>query len=144
VVELDHEAFVIADIPGLIEGASAGTGLGDRFLGHVERCAVLIHLVDATADDVVANYRTVREELVAYDHGLAAKPELLALSKIDALTADEVDARAAALEAAGVPRVFRLSSIVKTGLPALLRAAKQEVDRARSAPVAEPARESAS
>jgi len=143
VVEMDHEAFVVADIPGLIEGASEGTGLGDRFLGHVERCAVLIHLVDATADDVVANYRTVREELDAYGHGLAAKPELVALSKIDALTADAVDLRAAALEAAGVPRVFRLSSIVRTGLPALLRAAKRAVDRARAAPVAAPARESA-
>jgi len=144
VVEMDHEAVVIADIPGLIEGASAGTGLGDRFLGHVERCAVLIHLVDATAEDVVATYRTVREELVAYGHGLADKPELVALSKIDALTADEVEARAAALAAAGVARVFRLSSIVKTGLPALLRAAKQEVDRARAERVTEPARESAS
>jgi len=144
VVEMDHEAVVIADIPGLIEGASAGTGLGDRFLGHVERCAVLIHLVDATAEDVVATYRTVREELVAYGHGLADKPELVALSKIDALTSDEVEARAAALAAAGVARVFRLSSIVKTGLPALLRAAEQEVDRARAERVTEPARESAS
>jgi GTP-binding protein len=146
VVELDHEAFVIADIPGLIEGASEGTGLGDRFLGHVERCAVLIHLVDATADDVVGAYRTVREELAAYGHGLAGKPELVALSKIDALTSDEVDARAMALEAAGVARVFRLSSIVKTGLPALLRAAKQAVDRARAttaATAAETAREPA-
>jgi GTP-binding protein len=139
VVELDHEAFVIADIPGLIEGASEGTGLGDRFLGHVERCAVLIHLVDATGDDVAAAYRTVRDELAAYGHGLAAKPELVALSKIDALTADEVDAGAAALEAAGVPRVFRLSSLIRTGLPALLRAAAQQVERARASAVAEPA-----
>ncbi|MFP4126224.1 MAG: GTPase ObgE, partial [Alphaproteobacteria bacterium] len=123
VVEMDHEALVLADIPGLIAGASTGTGLGDRFLGHVERCAVLIHLVDATADDVVANYRTVREELQAYGHGLAAKPELVALSKIDALTADAVDRRATALEAAGVARVFRLSAIARTGLAALLRAA---------------------
>jgi GTP-binding protein len=143
VVEMDHEAVVVADIPGLIEGASEGTGLGDRFLGHVERCAVLIHLVDAGGDDVVGTYRTVRDELVAYGHGLAGKPELVALSKIDALTPDEVDARAAALEAAGVPRVFRLSSLVRTGLPALLRAAKQEVDRARAGAVAEPAPESA-
>ena len=142
VVERDHEAFVVADIPGLIEGASAGSGLGDRFLGHVERCAVLVHLVDATADDVVAAYRTVREELAAYGHGLADKPELVALSKIDALGDDEVDARAGALEAAGVARVFRLSAIVRTGLPALLRAAKREVERARAARVTRPARES--
>ena len=142
VVEMDHDALVLADIPGLIEGASEGTGLGDRFLGHVERCAVLIHLVDATAADVVADYRTVRDELAAYGHGLAAKPELVALSKIDALGDDEVDARAAALAAAGVARVFRLSSIVKTGLPALLRAARHEVDRARAARATEPAPES--
>jgi len=139
VVEMDHEAFVIADIPGLIEGASEGAGLGDRFLGHVERCAVLIHLVDATADDVAETYHTVREELAAYGYGLADKPELVALSKIDALGDDEVDSRAETLAAAGVPRVFRLSSIVKTGLPALLRAAKQEVDRARAERVKEPA-----
>ncbi len=132
VVEMDHDAFVLADVPGLIEGASEGVGLGDRFLGHVERCAVLIHLVDATADDVVAAYRTVRDELVAYGHGLADKPELVALSKIDALTAEAADARAAALEAAGVAQIFRLSSLVRTGLPALLRAAKHAVDHARA------------
>jgi len=133
VVALDHDAFVIADIPGLIEGASEGTGLGDRFLGHVERCAVLIHLVDATADDPVAGYRTVRRELEAYGQGLADKPELVALSKIDALAGSDVDDRVTALEAAGVPRVFRLSSLVRTGLPALLRTAKRAVDDARAA-----------
>jgi len=137
VVEMDHDAFVMADIPGLIEGASEGTGLGDRFLGHVERCAGLIHLVDATGEDVAATYRTVRDELAAYGQGLADKPELVALSKIDALDAAEVDARVGALEAAGVARVFRLSSLVKTGLPALLRAARHEVDRARSSRGAE-------
>jgi GTP-binding protein len=146
VVELEHEAMVLADIPGLIAGASEGSGLGDRFLGHIERCAVLIHLVDATAataDDVAVAYRTVRDELRAYGHGLADKPELVALSKIDALGADELDARAAALEAAGVARVFRLSSVVRTGLPALLRAAKRAVDRARAAGAPAPTPEAA-
>ena len=146
VVEFEHEAMVLADIPGLIAGASEGSGLGDRFLGHIERCAVLIHLVDATAataDDVAGAYRTVRDELCAYGHGLADKPELVALSKIDALGANELDARAAALEAAGAPRVFRLSSVVRTGLPALLRAAKRAVDRARAEGAAAPTEEAA-
>lgn len=138
-VEMDHDAFVIADIPGLIEGASEGTGLGDRFLGHVERCAVLIHLVDATQEDTVAAYRTVRQELEAYGHGLMDKPELLALSKIDALDEETIDARAAALEEAAGGPVYRLSSVVKTGLPALLRAAKKEVDAARAKRAAEAA-----
>src|SRR5512143_1621725 len=89
VVDLSSgERFVLADIPGLIEGASEGAGLGTRFLGHVERTAVLIHLVDATQDDVAETYRTVRQELAAYGEGLADKPEILALNKIDALDAD--------------------------------------------------------
>ena len=130
-VTVDDDVFVIADIPGLIEGAHQGTGLGDRFLGHVERCAVLIHLVDGTGD-VAAAYRTVRGELEAYGHGLADKPELVCLSKLDALTPEAADAAATALaEAAGKP-VYRLSSVVKTGLPAVLRAAKKEVDAARA------------
>lgn len=77
--------LVIADIPGLIEGAHEGAGLGDRFLGHVERCAVLFHLVDGTAPDIAADYATVRREIEAYGHGLAAKPALVALNKCDAL-----------------------------------------------------------
>ncbi|TVQ36685.1 MAG: GTPase ObgE [Geminicoccaceae bacterium] len=134
-VELDDDVFVIADIPGLIEGAHEGTGLGDRFLGHVERCAVLIHLVDGTGD-VATAYRTVRHELEAYGHGLAEKPELVCLSKLDALSDAAADAAADALgQAAGKP-VFRLSSVVKTGLPAVLRAAKKEVDAARARRVA--------
>ena len=77
--------FVIADIPGLIEGAHEGAGLGDRFLGHVERCRVLLHLVDGTGDDPAEAYRVIREELAAYGHGLDDKPEVVALSKADAL-----------------------------------------------------------
>ncbi len=80
------EEFVLADIPGLIEGAHQGAGLGDRFLGHVERCAVLLHLVDGTQPDVAAAYRTVRAELAGYGHGLAEKPEIVALNKADAMT----------------------------------------------------------
>ena len=84
VVEVHGTEFVIADIPGLIEGASEGAGLGDRFLGHVERCRVLLHVVDITQDDLAGAYRTVRRELEAYGGGLADKPEVVALSKIDA------------------------------------------------------------
>lgn len=88
VVKRGTENFVLADIPGLIEGASEGAGLGHRFLGHVERCVVLLHLVDATSEDPVASYRVIRKELKAYAADLAEKPEIFALSKIDALTPD--------------------------------------------------------
>src|SRR5271154_1485298 len=101
VVDLSpNERFVLAYIPGLIEGAAEGAGLGVRFLGHLERCAVLIHLVDATADDVAADWRTVRGELEAYGAGLAQKPELTALSKIDALDAETRVEKAAELATA--------------------------------------------
>ena len=86
VVEIDGREFVLADIPGLIEGAHEGVGLGDRFLGHVERCRVLLHLVDGTRGDAGAAYKTVRAELSAYGHGLADKPEIVALNKADALS----------------------------------------------------------
>ena len=99
-VSLDHDSFVIADIPGLIEGAHDGAGLGDRFLGHVERCRVLIHLVDGTQADVAGAYRTVRRELAAYEPELARRPELVCLNKVDALGEEEIAAKAAALRAA--------------------------------------------
>ncbi|HWA62954.1 MAG TPA: GTPase ObgE, partial [Caulobacteraceae bacterium] len=96
VVDLStNERFVLADVPGLIEGASEGAGLGTRFLGHLERTAVLIHLVDATQEDVAEAWRTVRHELEAYGAELAEKPEILALNKIDALDAETLDQRAA-------------------------------------------------
>src|SRR5579864_8009028 len=95
VVDLSaNERFVLADIPGLIEGAAEGAGLGVRFLGHLERCASLIHLVDATQDDVAGAWRTVRAELAAYGGGLADKPELVALNKVDALSAETRAAKA--------------------------------------------------
>jgi len=85
VVRLDDREFVIADLPGLIEGASEGAGLGTRFLGHVERCAVILHLIDGTADDIVDAYKTIRQELTDYGHGLVDKPEVIGLNKIDAI-----------------------------------------------------------
>ena len=95
VVKRGTDHFVLADIPGLIEGASEGAGLGHRFLGHVERCVVLLHLVDATSEDPVAAYRVIRKELKAYAAALADKPEIFALSKIDALSAEELEAKLA-------------------------------------------------
>jgi GTP-binding protein len=90
VVSLGNESFVLADIPGLIEGAHEGKGIGDRFLGHIERCNVLLHLVDATIEDPVEAYRTIRHELDAYDAGLEDKPEIIAFNKADAVAADEL------------------------------------------------------
>src|SRR5580698_7844355 len=118
------EEFVLADIPGLIEGAHEGAGLGDRFLGHVERCAVLLHLVDGAAGDVVHAWRTVREELAAYGGGLADKPELIGLNKADAMTPREISARRVALAKASGRQVFVLSGVTGQGVPEVLRAVK--------------------
>ncbi|MEQ8653767.1 MAG: GTPase ObgE [Kiloniellales bacterium] len=129
VVSLGEASFVLADIPGLIEGASDGAGLGDRFLGHIERCGALLHLVDATQDDVAGAYRTIRQELEAYGGGLADKPEVLALSKCDALPDEDLEVQADWLAEAAGKRPLLLSSASATGLqPAL--AALLEVIRA--------------
>src|ERR1700761_4458214 len=97
VVSVDGREFVLADIPGLIEGAHEGTGLGDRFLGHIERCRVLLHLVDGTAGDAGEAYKTVRSELVAYGNELAEKPEIVALNKADAMSEEEIKLQLARL-----------------------------------------------
>jgi len=125
------ERFVLADIPGLIEGASEGAGIGTRFLGHIERTAVLIHLVDATQEDVAGAYRTVRTELQAYGGGLAEKPELLALNKIDALDPESRAAAATALEAEAGRAPMPVSGVSGEGVRELLRAAFAEVRRSR-------------
>ncbi|RZO66958.1 MAG: GTPase ObgE [Parvularculaceae bacterium] len=117
----DGESFVLADIPGLIEGAHEGAGIGDRFLGHVERCAALVHLVDGTSDDVADAYRTVREELNAYGGGLGDKAEFVCLNKIDALSEEERTSRLSALsQAAGRPAVA-ISGVTGDGVKPLLR-----------------------
>ena len=137
VVRLSHsEEFVIADIPGLIRGAHEGAGLGDRFLGHVERCAVLLHLIDGAAGNVVRAWRTVREELRAYGGGLADKPELLVLNKSDAMTPREAASRRAALEKAAGQEGMLLSGATRDNLPAVLRALMGRVQAARAAPAA--------
>lgn len=125
------ERFVIADIPGLIEGASEGAGLGTRFLGHVERSASLIHLVDGTQDDVAGAYQIIRGELEAYGEGLADKAEILALNKIDALTPEARQEKAAELEAVAGRRPFLVSGVSGEGVTELLRAAWNEVRKTR-------------
>ncbi|MEO1252335.1 MAG: GTPase ObgE [Pseudomonadota bacterium] len=113
-------SFVVADIPGLIEGAHEGAGIGDRFLGHVERCAAILHFVDATGEDVASAYETVRRELEAYGGGLTQKTEILVLTKIDALGDDAVDEKAATLEAAADKPVQRISAVSGAGVKALI------------------------
>ncbi|MCA8909892.1 MAG: 50S ribosome-binding GTPase, partial [Rhodospirillaceae bacterium] len=141
VVAVDERELVLADIPGLIEGAHLGHGLGDRFLGHIERCRVLVHLVDATGEDVGEAYRVVRDELAAYDAGLAAKPELLALNKVDALDAEMADAiRAELAEAAGLEpaSVFLLSGAAGIGTTPLMRAVAERIAQADRAELPPP------
>ena len=127
-----EERFVMADIPGLIEGASEGAGLGTRFLGHVERTAVLIHLVDCTQTDVAEAWRTVRHELEAYGSGLGDKPEILALSKVDALDPDTLAMQKEALEAASGRPVSLVSGVSGQGVKDLLREAWRQVQARRA------------
>ena len=122
---------MIADIPGLIAGAHEGAGLGDRFLGHVERCAVLLHLIDGAAGNVVAAWRTIRDELAAYGGGLADKPELLVLNKSDAMTPREASARRTALERASGHEVALMSGATGAGVPQMLRRLMDETHGAR-------------
>ncbi len=122
VVAASGEEFVLADIPGLIEGAHVGAGLGDRFLGHVERCTVLLHLVDGGAEDVEIAYGVVRDELVRYGHDLAEKPEVVALNKCDLLAPAEAAARCATLERLAGHDVARLSGLTGEGCAEVLAA----------------------
>jgi len=132
VVDLSEgERFIIADIPGLIEGASEGAGLGTRFLGHVERTAVLIHLIDGTQEDVGEAYRTIRTELKAYGEGLEDKPELLALNKVDALDPDARKAAAKALKKAAGKAPWLISGVSGEGVTEILREAAKLVRQRR-------------
>jgi GTP-binding protein len=120
VVSVGEREFVMADIPGLIEGAHEGLGLGDRFLGHVERCAVLLHLIDGTQDDVKLAYKTIRNELAAYDEDLAEKPEVLVLNKIDALDADEIKEKLKVLKRISKAEVLTCSGATGINVPDVL------------------------
>ena len=131
VVNVDGREFVLADIPGLIEGAHQGVGLGDRFLGHVERCRVLLHLVDGTAGDAGAAYQTVRGELSAYGHDLIDKPEIVALNKADALSPDEIKRQVAALRRVIKKNPLVISAVSGDGVADVLRALFKVIDQAR-------------
>ena len=129
VVLVGHKEFVLADIPGLIEGAHSGAGLGDRFLGHVERCGVLLHLIDGTLDDVTGAWNCVRAELEAYGHDLVAKREIVALNKVDALDESSIEDKLGALEAVTSGPVLALSGVAGTGVEKALHAMLDEIER---------------
>ncbi|MRU13946.1 GTPase ObgE [Roseovarius sp. A21] len=128
VVGVDEVEFVVADIPGLIDGASEGRGLGDLFLGHVERCAVLLHLVDGTSETVAEDYRTIVHELEAYGGELADKPRVTVLNKVDALDDERRNEAKAELESACGCAVYEMSGAAKLGVIDVLRALRAEID----------------
>ncbi|MBL1405288.1 MAG: GTPase ObgE [Hyphomicrobiales bacterium] len=128
VATMDSKEFVIADIPGLIEGAHEGVGIGDRFLGHVERCRVLLHMVSCVNDDVAQAYKTVRTELEAYAEELGDKTEIVALCQIDTLLPEDRDEKIAALEKACGKKVMLLSSVSREGVDEILRALQREIE----------------
>lgn len=129
------QSFVLADIPGLIEGAHQGAGIGDRFLGHVERCAVLIHLIDGGSDDPVADYKAIRGELEAYGHGLEDKPEIVVLSKADTVDAGVIEAHRSDLAAATGKDVSVVSAVTGAGMPPVQTKAWDEVALLRQAEI---------
>ena len=139
VVRIDEREFVLADLPGLIEHAHEGVGLGDRFLGHVERCRVLLHLVDGTGEHAGKDYKTVRHELEAYGHGLADKPEIVALSKADALSPEQVKEQVARLKRAAKKTPLVISGVSREGVPEALRALIRVIDGERASDEAAPA-----
>ncbi|MGY8990742.1 MAG: GTPase, partial [Rhodospirillales bacterium] len=120
VVVLGNDSFVIADVPGLIEGASDGAGLGTRFLGHIERCRALLHLIDGTEEDVVGAYQTIRHELAAYGGQVAAKTEIVALNKCDALTPEVIEEKRAQLADVINGELVLMSAVAGTGVQGLL------------------------
>ena len=144
VVTIGERDLVLADIPGLIEGAHEGQGLGDRFLGHVERCAILVHLIDGTQEDVKTAYKTIRGELAAYAEELAEKPEIVVLNKIDAIDADEVKEKVKVLKRASKAEVFTCSGVTGEGVDKVLyrivaqmdadKAARDEIERRKAEP----------
>jgi len=133
VVLAGDREFVLADIPGLIEGANEGAGLGTRFLGHIERCGVILHLVDATEPDVAEAYRTVRRELKAYGADIEGKKEIVALSKIDAVPADEIEAKSEALRKVARKKPLLLSAVSRAGMDEAMHAIAREVGRRQDA-----------
>jgi len=136
VVRIDETDFVLADLPGLIEGAHDGVGLGDKFLGHAERCGAILHLIDATESGIVKAYKTIRGELCAYGRGLETKPEILALNKIDAIDKKELSRKRAALVKACGHDVFAISGVTGEGVNDVLRALAKLIAKRRTASTA--------
>lgn len=131
VVYVNDEEFVLADIPGLIEGAHEGVGLGLKFLRHVERTGILLHLIDGTQEDVAGAYQTIRTELEAYSDILAVKPEFIGLNKIDALSDEEIEEKTAALQAVSHNPIFTLSGVSGAGIEPVLQALLSQVTQHR-------------
>jgi GTP-binding protein len=132
VVRAKGSDFVVADLPGLIEGAHEGAGLGVKFLGHAERTSVILHLIDGTEAAVVRAYRTIRKELASYGHGLANKPEIIALNKSDAVSRAMLARKRAALEKASGEKVFVMSGVSGEGVDEVLGALARAVEKSRS------------
>ncbi len=131
VVYIDNREFVLADIPGLIEGASDGVGLGLKFLGHVERAGILLHLIDGTQDDVATAYKTIRRELKKYSKELYAKDEIVALNKCDSLTPEEIKEKSAALKKASKKKIWQISGFTGEGVKPVLREMLKVVEEKR-------------
>lgn len=128
VVSIHEKEFVVADVPGLIEGAHEGVGLGTRFLGHVERCKAVLHLIDGTQEDVVSAYKTIRHELDLYGQGLKEKTEIIALNKADALTQEAIAEKAKALKRLTKKEIFVISAISREGVPQVLEALLKRIE----------------
>ena len=128
---INNKELVLADIPGLIEGAHEGTGLGDRFLKHVERCSAFLHVLDATSEDVAADYKTIRKELELYDEKLCKKPEVTVLNKCDALSDDEVNDKVKALKKVCKNKIFAVSAVAGTGMQQCLKTVDEFITRNR-------------
>lgn len=133
VVNVDNTEFVVADIPGLIEGAHAGRGLGDIFLGHIERSAVLLHLIDGTSGTLIEDWQTICDELEAYGEGLSEKPRVTVLNKVDTMDDEERAFLVEELEAAGAENVMTMSGVTKEGVTEVLRALRPHVETRRAA-----------
>lgn len=131
---VDNRELVLADIPGLIEGAHDGVGLGDRFLKHVERCSAFLHLIDGTAEDVVTPYQTIRKELELYKADLLLKPEVVAINKIDSMSADDIKEKTLALEKVVGHKVYIVSAVAKEGVTECLRALAEFAGHVKSSP----------
>jgi GTP-binding protein len=143
VVKIDTSDFVVADLPGLIEGAHEGAGLGDKFLGHAERTSVILHLVDGTQGGIVAAYKTIRGELEAYGQGLEDKPEIVALNKIDSIPKARIAKKKASLEKASGAKVFAISGVTGEGVQDVLRALVKEIAKRKAKPAKPKSRERA-